>query len=270
MSNFWQRALTGSVFVLAMVGGTMFNEWSFFILLFVINFLCLLEFFELMLPDKSWIEKYLGVIAGSVINVMFAFIIKEDLPLSWFYHLIPVFLTLFIVKLFENNGREFETLAFQLLGIIYISFPLSMLADFGYFNSLSYSYTLPLGFFILQWSSDTFAYLVGVKFGKNRLFERISPKKSWEGGIGSLFLTMGMGYVLSLFWNDLSSVEWMVIGGIVVVFGTLGDLTESLLKRNLGIKDSGSILPGHGGVLDRFDGVFISAPAVYFYLLLSI
>ncbi len=105
MSNFWQRALTGSVFVLAMVGGTLFNEWSFFTLLFVINFLCLLEFFELMLPDKSWIEKYLGVIAGSVINVMFAFIIKEDLPLAWFYHLIPVFLTLFIVKLFENNGR---------------------------------------------------------------------------------------------------------------------------------------------------------------------
>jgi len=269
MNNFWQRTLTGSLFVTVMVASTLWNEWSFFGLLFMVNFLCLLEFFELVLPDKNWIEKYLGVIAGSVINLMFIFIIRGNLSLAWFYHLIPVFLFLFLVKLFENTGREFETLAFQLLGIFYICFPLSMLADFGYFNSLSYSYSLPLGFFILQWASDTFAYLTGRQFGKHRLFERVSPKKSWEGLFGALFLTVGMGYVLSLLWDDLSAVDWMVVAAIVVVFGTLGDLVESLLKRNLGIKDSGSILPGHGGVLDRFDGVFVSAPAVYFYLLFT-
>jgi phosphatidate cytidylyltransferase len=144
-----------------------------------------------------------------------------------------------------------------------------MLADFGYFNAISYSFTLPLGFLILQWSSDTFAYLVGRQFGKYKLFERISPKKTMEGFVGALILTMAMGFFLSQFWDDISTKDWIVVAAIVVVFGTLGDLVESLLKRNLSIKDSGSILPGHGGVLDRFDGVFISAPAVYFYLLLS-
>lgn len=269
MNNFWQRTLTGSLFVTALVGGTLFSEWTFFGLIFVINLLCLMEFFELLLPDKNWIEKYLAVIAGSVINLMFIFIIRGNLSLAWFYHLIPVFLALVLIKLFENTGREFETLAFQVLGILYICAPLSMLADFGYFNSISYSYTLPLGFFILQWASDTFAYLVGRQFGKHRLFERVSPKKSWEGLIGAVILTVGIGFVLSLFWDDLSAKDWMIVAALVVIFGTFGDLVESLLKRNLGIKDSGSILPGHGGVLDRFDGVFISAPAVYFYLLLT-
>ena len=162
MSNFWQRALTGSLFVLTIVGCTILSEWSFFILLFAINFLCLLEFFELMLPDKSWIEKYLGVIAGSIINIMFVFIIRSDIPYAWFYHIIPVFMLLFFVKLFENTGREFDTLAYQVMGIIYICMPLTMLCDFGYFNSVSYGYSLPLGFFILQWSSDTFASLVTI------------------------------------------------------------------------------------------------------------
>ena len=231
--------------------------------------MCLLEFFELVLPDKNWIEKYLGVIAGSIINIMFVFIIRGDLSQGWFYHLIPVFMLLFIVKLFENTGRELDTLAYQFLGIIYICLPISMLADFGYFNAISYSFTLPLGFLILQWSSDTFAYLVGRQFGKYKLFERISPKKTLEGFVGALILTMAMGFFLSQFWDDISTKDWIVVAAIVVVFGTLGDLVESLLKRNLSIKDSGSILPGHGGVLDRFDGVFISAPAVYFYLLLS-
>lgn len=269
MSNFWQRAITGTLFVLAVVAGTILSEWSFFILLFAINFLCLLEFFELMLPDKNWIEKYLGVIAGSVINLMFVFIIRGDLSQSWFYHLIPVFMILFFVKLYEKTGREFDTLAYQILGIVYICLPLSMLGDFGYFNALNYSYSLPLGFFILQWSSDTFAYLVGRQFGKHKLFERISPKKTMEGSIGALILTVAMGYGLSLFWDDISRTDWMIVAALVVVFGTFGDLTESLLKRNINIKDSGSLLPGHGGFLDRFDGVFFSVPAVYFYLLLS-
>ncbi len=269
MNNFWQRTLTGSLFVIAIVGCTILSEWSFFILLFAINFLCLLEFFELMLPDKLWIEKYLGVIAGSIINVMFVFIIRGDLTYAWFYHLIPVFMLLFVVKLFEKTGREFDTLAFQVLGIIYICLPLTMLGDFGYFNSTSYGYRLPMGFFILQWSSDTFAYLVGRQLGRNKLFERISPKKTIEGSIGALILTVAMGYLLSTFWDDISAKDWMIMAAIIVVFGTFGDLMESLLKRNMNIKDSGTILPGHGGVLDRFDGVFFSVPAVYFYLLLS-
>lgn len=269
MTNFWQRALTGFVFVVTLVLSTFLSEWSFFAILFVINFLCLLEFYQLVLPEKTQLEKYLGVLFGSLVYLMFVLIIRGDLTLNWYYHLIPIFLLLFILKLFENTGREIETLAYQLLGIVYICLPLSMLADLGYFNAINYSFALPLGVFILQWSSDTGAYLVGRKFGKHKLFERISPKKSIEGGLGALFITIGIGYVISLFWDDISTKDWMIVAVLVVVFGILGDLVESMLKRNLNIKDSGSILPGHGGVLDRFDGIFLSVPAVYFYLLLS-
>lgn len=269
MSNFWQRTLTGTLFVVVMAGSMLAGSWTFFLLLFAINFLCLLEFYELMLPDKNWIEKYLGVILGSVINLMFVFIIRGDLNQGWFYHLIPVLLLLTIIKLFERTGRELETLAFQLLGIVYIALPISMLGDFGYFNALSYSYSLPLGFFILQWSSDTYAYLVGRQFGKHKLFERISPKKTVEGSMGALILTMATAWLLGGLWDDISRFDWMVSGALIVIFGSFGDLFESLMKRNLNIKDSGSLLPGHGGVLDRFDGVFLSVPAVYFYLLLS-
>ncbi len=269
MNNFWQRTLTGSLFVLTIVFCTILSEWSLFALLFVVNFLCLLEFYELVLPDKNPIEKYLGIVAGSIINLMFVWIIRGDQTTGWYYHLIPIFLLLFIIKLFERTGREFDTLGYQILGIIYICLPLCMLADFGYFNSLNYSYELPMGFFILQWSSDTFAYLVGRKFGKTKLFERISPKKTWEGSIGATILTMGVAFLLSRFWEDVNATDWMIIGALIVIFGTFGDLVESLLKRNLQIKDSGSLLPGHGGFLDRFDGIFLSVPAVYFYLLLS-
>jgi len=271
MSNFWQRTITGIFFVTAIVLCTILNEWSFFILLFVINFLCLLEFFELLLPDKSRTEKYLGVIAGSIINGMFVFISRNTLSFDWFYNLIPVFLLMFIIKLFENTKREFDTLAYQILGIIYISFPLSMLGKFAYFNTIEFDKGLPMGFFILLWTSDTGAYLSGRSFGKHKLFERVSPKKTWEGTIGALLLASGMAYLLSTFefFDVVDRSDWFVIAALIVVFGTFGDLMESLLKRNIDIKDSGSILPGHGGVMDRFDGLFLSVPAVYFYLLFT-
>lgn len=267
-SNFWQRALTGTLFVATVSGTTLFGAASFFVLMFIINFLCLLEFYELVLPDKRWIEKYLGIIAGSLIYVMFAMIFSADLALAWYYHIIPVFLAMFIIKLFEKTHNEFSTLAFQVLGLVYITLPIVMLTKTGYLNSFDYTSGLPMGFFILLWTSDTGAYLAGRSFGKTKLFERVSPKKTWEGSIGGLILVLGVAYLISQFdlFDAVNTIDWLVIGFLIVVFGTFGDLFESLLKRNLHIKDSGTILPGHGGVLDRFDGLFLSVPAVFFYL----
>jgi len=271
MSNFWQRTITGFFFVLTIVLCTVMNEWSFYILLFTINFLCLREFYKLLLPDKNWIEQYLGVIAGSIINIMFALIIKNEWDISWFYHLIPVFLLMIIIKLFEKTKREFDTLAYQVLGIIYICFPLSMLADFGRFCSIIYDGALPIGFFIMLWTSDTGAYLAGKKFGKTKLFERISPKKTLEGSFGGAVMVSIVAFVFSRFdyFDILELQEWFIFGMLTLIFGTFGDLTESLLKRNIGVKDSGNLLPGHGGVLDRFDGLFLAVPAVYFYLIFT-
>jgi len=268
-SNFAQRAVTGTLFAATIIGATLLSEFSFFVLLFVVNFLCLLEFYELVLPDKSWIEKYLGIICGSLLFVMYALIFSADLSLAWYYNLIPVFLFMFIIKLFEQSHNEFSTLAFQVLGLLYITLPLVMLCKMGFLNSLSYSAGLPMGFFLLLWSSDTGAYLAGRTFGKTKLFERISPKKTWEGSIGGTLLTLAVAFGISKIYDDITTMDWLVVGVLVVIFGTFGDLFESLLKRNLHIKDSGTILPGHGGVLDRFDGLFLAVPAVFFYLMLT-
>ena len=270
-SNFWQRTLTGFLYVATVVCCILFGNISFFILLFAVNFLCLKEFYELVLLDKSWLEKYLGIIAGSVIYIMFAVTFSAHLSLAWYYNLIPIFLILFIIKLFENSHNEFSTLAFQVLGIIYVTLPLVMLTKTGFFDSFEYSRGLPMGFFLLLWTSDTGAYLAGRNFGKHKLFERVSPKKTWEGLIGGMVLTLAVAYALTYFplFDDITQFDWIVVASIVTIFGTFGDLFESLLKRNLKIKDSGTILPGHGGVLDRFDGLFLAVPAVFFYLLFT-
>lgn len=271
ISNFKQRTLTGTLFVGVVSGAILLGAIPFFLLMFVINFLCLMEFYELVLPDKRWIEKYLGIIAGSIIYVMFALIFSADLSLAWYYHIIPVFMAMFIIKLFEKTHNEFSTLAFQVLGLVYITLPLVMLSKTGYLNSFSYSAGLPMGVFILIWTSDTGAYLAGRSFGKTKLFERVSPKKTWEGSVGGLLLSLLVAYVISQFdlFDTVNAIDWFIIACIIVVFGTFGDLFESLLKRNLHIKDSGNMLPGHGGVLDRFDALFISIPTVFFYLQLT-
>jgi phosphatidate cytidylyltransferase len=129
-----------------------------------------------------------------------------------------------------------------------------------------YNRGLILGYFFLLWSSDSFAYVFGNLLGKTKLFERISPKKSWEGFIGGLISTVAISFLLAYFNPEIATIHWVVIAVLIVVCGSLGDLTESLLKRSLNVKDSGSILPGHGGMLDRFDGLLLSAPFVFAYI----
>ena len=123
-----------------------------------------------------------------------------------------------------------------------------------------------LAVFVTIWVNDTGAYLVGVTLGKHRLFERISPKKSWEGFIGGALFALLSGYIFSLFIPEINLLNWMIFSELIVIFGTFGDLTESLIKRTLEVKDSGNIIPGHGGLLDRFDSMLLAAPVIYLFL----
>lgn len=125
---------------------------------------------------------------------------------------------------------------------------------------------LLIGFFIILWCNDVFAYLVGSAIGKTKLAVNISPKKTWEGTIGGIVLSMVSAFLISKYFFSLDVVNWLVLGLLISIFATLGDLLESKFKRQAGIKDSGNILPGHGGVLDRFDGMILAAPVVYIYL----
>jgi phosphatidate cytidylyltransferase len=151
------------------------------------------------------------------------------------------------------------------MGIIYVMVP------FMFFHALAYSdggfnFHLPLGFLVMLWANDTGAYLSGYFFGRTKLFERHSPKKTWEGFIGGVLIAAIAGFIFSRFYTELAWQHWVIIGVLIGCFGTLGDLVESMFKRSINIKDSGGILPGHGGLLDRFDGLLISAPIIFAYL----
>ena len=164
----------------------------------------------------------------------------------------------FANKVFISRHNPIGNWAHTMLSQVYIALPFAMLNVISFQNDfvsseVTYNPILPLSVFIFLWMSDTGAYCIGTLIGKHRLFERISPKKSWEGSIGGAVVALIAAAILAHFFNTLNTLEWMGLALTIVVFGTWGDLTESLFKRQLGIKDSGNILPGHGGMLDRFD-----------------
>jgi phosphatidate cytidylyltransferase len=174
--------------------------------------------------------------------------------------------------------RPFDSLAHTFFSILYTAAPFSLFpfAAFSHtgleplvqMNGVGFSPGIPVGFFLLLWTNDTGAYLVGSAIGKHRLFERISPKKSWEGFFGGMLLTLLVACLIGSWLGVADTTGWMIIAVIISLAGTAGDLLESMLKRSLGLKDSGTILPGHGGFLDRFDSVVVSFPLVYLYIAL--
>ncbi len=175
---------------------------------------------------------------------------------------------LFIVELFRKQENPFEVIAFSVLGLIWIVVPFALINIFPIYFGEQSKYLL-LMMFIIIWANDTLAYCAGSIFGKHKLFERVSPKKTWEGTLISAVLTMLIACFLpKIFALNLTIVQMLVFSAIIIVAGTLGDLIESLFKRTMGVKDSGNILPGHGGMLDRFDSYLLVIPFVLFYLIL--
>ncbi|MCB0400579.1 MAG: phosphatidate cytidylyltransferase [Flavobacteriales bacterium] len=260
------RAITGSLFVIAIIAGVYFNETVAFGLFALITLLGVDEFYGLVKKSKEIKPiRVWGTFSALTLLIVLGLIPHSSMAPKWV--LLPacmLFFTFFI-ELFRKKEFPFVNIAYTLLGVFYVVLPFAMLFHLGYYKG-SYNYQLILGFFFLLWTSDTGAYLSGKFLGKHKLFERISPKKTWEGSIGGLILSLVVAYVLSIYFTDLKLANWLIIAGLVVIFGGMGDLVESMLKRSLHIKDSGNILPGHGGILDRFDGLLLSVPFVYAYL----
>lgn len=232
----------------------------------IVSLLSLNEFYRLV-SKKDEVEpnRVIGLLTGLFLYVTISFdaILLE--PLRWQQLIYPLFGIIFFAELYRKKKQPFQNIAFTLTGILYTVLPFGLLSEIAAFRN-EYNSSLLLGYFILIWTSDTFAYLVGRKVGKHRLFERISPKKSWEGSVGGAIAAIIMAWVLHRFDPSIDLWIWIIVAFIIVVTGTLGDLTESLLKRTLGVKDSGNILPGHGGLLDRFDAILLSAPFVWAFL----
>lgn len=270
MSNFNERLLTGIIFVIVLLGSIYQSETASSILFFTIILLCQREFYGFFKNSDIKPQRNVGTIGGLSFFLASVISFQTSLSFNTLFFIIPLIFVVFVLELFRNRPQPIANIGFTILGIIYVAVPFSLLHQISYFNNgdfgTEYNYEILIGYFFVLWANDTGAYLVGRKFGKTKLFERISPKKTWEGSLGGLFFGLLLGYVNSLIFTGLDTITWMALALVIVLFGSLGDLVESLFKRSLGIKDSGKILPGHGGVLDRFDGIFISAPMVYTYL----
>lgn len=257
--------------MLVLGGGILINSFTLFALVGVIIGMGLIEFYKLLENTTLKANKTIGFAVGLALFAIACLYAIGCVPINAFWLVAPVVSAVFIAELYRKNDYPFQNIAITLFGVIYIAVPLSLLVLIGFpEKSISgYQAHLVMGFFFLLWANDTGAYLTGITIGKHPMFPRISPKKSWEGFSGGLFFTLLVGFIISKYFTSLPMTDWLVIAFLICIFGVWGDLIESMLKRSLNIKDSGNILPGHGGILDRFDSVLFSAPIVFVYLQLK-
>lgn len=253
------------------MGGILINQYSYLIVFSIITALALYEFYSLLSKaGKTPLSKTLNTIGGLCLFISaYFFFSSTSHSLILLVPYAIYLLILFVSELYKKRPNPIQSLAYAVLGQMYIAIPLSLLnfLAFGYTGLTgTYHYAFLLALFVFIWVNDSFAYLTGSLFGKHRLFERISPKKSWEGFIGGAVFAIIASVIYAQFYTELPLWAWIGFAIIMISAGTLGDLIESLIKRTLDVKDSGDLLPGHGGILDRIDSVIFSIPAQFVYL----
>jgi phosphatidate cytidylyltransferase len=280
MNNLLRRVITGAVFGAVMIGGIWWNEYSYTVLFMIILAGCSWEYQMLTAPWKGgivskWQVAFFDVLPSLVIFLLFAVSVFRPQYTMIESYAVLCLLTIpflpFIRSLFQKHERAYLSAVLCSASYVIITLPLSLtlllVTGSGGMRGTEYAPELLLGMLFIIWANDTFAYFTGSLAGRHKLLERISPKKTWEGVFGGAAGAVLTGLILSSLWKILDPGEWIVLSVILVTFGTLGDLIESMFKRNLGIKDSGNILPGHGGFLDRFDAFIFSLPAATVWLL---
>ncbi len=266
MSNFLKRTLTGIIYVCVVIGAILWNQFSFLGLLLLFCIFCLYEYVVLFKNRQVNPPFYATIICGSLFFLFRELDSAHILEDYFRYMAYPLLFIPFIVELYQKRRRSFTSASVGVAGIIYVSMSLWCFTEIGYLGGYYRPYII-LGYFILIWCSDTFAYLVGNLMGKTKLFPSISPKKTWEGSIGGAVFTIAASILLfKYFPGRLRIFEWIGLALVIIVFGMIGDLVKSMLKRNSGVKDSGTILPGQGGVLDRLDSLLFSAPFALAFL----
>ena len=256
MNNLIQRILTGSVYVSLMLLATT-KPLYIGLLLLLVAIVGTFEFKKIAVKQNLNFDLYPTIALGIL---TYASILHPKLRVFLF---LAVFIY-FISQLYRPTKNALQLLGSTFISLIYLYLPLALIIPIG-LQSGTYEYKTLFGLLILIWASDSWAYIVGRLVGKRKLFERLSPNKTWEGFWGSVILTAATGYLLSINGFGLNRIEWIALGGITVFVATAGDLFQSMLKRTSQLKDSGNILPGHGGILDRFDSILFCLPAYYIY-----
>jgi len=265
-NNLTQRIITGLLGAAFIIFAIVFSEWTYFAIFFFICIVSLWEFYDLSGLDGMIPQKTFGTICGMIIFCLSFFIEQRSISYRYYFLIFPLLACVYMIKLYKKSERKpFTNIAFTFLGIFYVAIPFALL-NIASFENGYYNYEIMVGCLFILWASDTGAYFAGTRFGKRKLFERISPKKSWEGAVGGAILAFIFAFVIANYFVTLAFWQWMCIAIIIIVGGVFGDLVESLLKRSIEIKDSGDSLPGHGGFLDRFDGLLIAAPFIVAFL----
>ncbi len=264
MSSFLKRALTGFVFVTVLISSIYFSKYSYAVLMALVIILAVNEFHSLLYKEKK--ITFIGSVSALLLfitNYLYASNLAtvEILLLNLLF-----FIAIPITELFKTNKSPFQHIGAIYIETLYLALPFSLFNYMVFGQNSDYSSTILLAFFFMVWANDTGAYLVGSQIGRTPLFKKHSPKKTVEGGLGGVAFSLLIAYLFFRFVGVLELENWLIIALIISVFGTLGDLVESMLKRSLNIKDSGTLLPGHGGILDRFDSVILASPMVFLYL----
>ena len=265
MSELAKRTVFGSLFVIVVIGSILLNYWAFFAVMLVTVIIGSQEVAKLMLKEeKSSMMPWIMILATLYYVLSVVFFPIEHI-ISMVLMLTPLLIALF------SKDYSFEKVAVSFwTAMFFVALPCTLMMDIYREPEfvLGGKYLLII-LFCLIWINDVFAYLTGMAIGKHKLFERISPKKTIEGSMGGLVMTVLTAFLVNHFWlNLMSDLKMMGMAMVVVVFGSLGDLCESMMKRQAGVKDSGNVIPGHGGILDRFDATFLAVPFVYCYLML--
>ncbi|MGD0340641.1 MAG: phosphatidate cytidylyltransferase [Bacteroidales bacterium] len=276
MNNFFRRTLTGAYIVIFVLGGYWLHPVSFFLAGLIMLSGSMYEYYRII--GNSGVRPLMipGLVTGITGYVLSTLAAAGEIQLKFLLLILPMLAIMMITELYRKQEKPFDSISHTFFPLIYSVIPFSLF-PFSAYNHIGLATLIPhgnivfspgiiVGFFLLIWANDTGAYLIGITLGKHRLFERISPKKSWEGFIGGVILAAIVSWLLSGWLGVVSPVKWLIISLIISIIGTYGDLVESMLKRSTGIKDSGNIMPGHGGFLDRFDSTVMSFPIVFLFI----
>lgn len=273
MNEFLKRLLTGVVFVAVILAGILIHPFVFMLVFLSFLILTQYEFYKLVEKVGYTPQTLAGIVTGGLCFVGCSLTVQEIIPYTYFLLFIPAaVIVLFSFEVLRKKPYALQNSMLTLGGFVYTVIPFSLLnfivypgfPDDGRFNSF-----ILTGVFIVVWTFDTMSYAGGTLFGKHKMCKNISPKKSWEGLISGAVFAVMAGVANAVIFQSLSVLNWIVTAIIIVVFGTVGDLFESKIKRDLNIKDSGTALPGHGGFLDRFDSLLFVIPVIYIWLILG-
>ena len=269
MNTLFKRTLTGCVFIAIVLTGIMIHPVIFALVFATLLFYSQLEFYKLVERGDNSPRKTTGLILGVLLFAICFGIVYKIVPKPSYLIFIPVLIIIFISDIVKESSRLIHNIAITITGFIYVAVPFSLLVFIvfpGYPEDPQFSPDLAAGIFFIMWAYDSGAYLCGSLVGKHKIHEKISPNKTWEGLMGGSVLAIAMAIGNSSVFNVSKISEWIVIAVITVIFGTLGDLFESRIKRRVMVKDSGRLLPGHGGLLDRLDSFLFIIPVIFVWL----